>query len=527
MKQQKHQKEQQQREFLPEKGIAAAAAQSALGVAQQQQQLTPLEYVKRHEAGLPPTYSADCRAGGSNDFYSIDFLEGLRRDLKPVCSKQPQGPLGSSLECAFRGNRHIHKPIKEAFCRARNLALDLRELQAVYDVVASSVETPLRDRKADKAGTVLSALPAHCACADLQNFEPRLFEAPGAVAADCKLDAAAWNKSRWGLGGQHWLRTALHTVAPDPSMPPKCVAWVEHPLYFLHERWHRTNVWHGMEDVAHAFEAWALWSWGLDAQVSLAHAHACPGFTWSPAWRKAVSPVHRPASLRALVERAIQQAPAPLPEHAALCVREAGFSVHGFVSLITRPAAYTTPCRNSSLINAFVDWLLDGFGLAGVLPQWQAAGGTPTAAAPQIVLWSWRDTRTGSQDAILSLLKARLPEQRLPARVVNANFGRLGLEDQVALTRQADVLVGQHGSGLTLSLFLRRESALIEVGSQLCRCHSNLAIFMDRPFYLVPEGGDVAQRVLEKTLAALHVVRQRWQASSAGNPLLNVYEGPR
>lgn len=51
------------------------------------------------------------------------------------------------------------------------------------------------------------------------------------------------------------------------TTPPKCVSWVEHPLYFLADRWEPHNVWHGLEDVAHAFETYSLLGWGQDAQV--------------------------------------------------------------------------------------------------------------------------------------------------------------------------------------------------------------------------------------------------------------------
>lgn len=60
-----------------------------------------------------------------------------------------------------------------------------------------------------------------------------------------------------------------------------------------------------------------------------------------------------------------------------------------------------------------------------------------------------------------------------PLQVVNADFGRLGIEDQITLLRQADVLASYHGAGLTLSLFMRREAALVEIqgsGGFRCRC---------------------------------------------------------
>lgn len=118
-----------------------------------------------------------------------------------------------------------------------------------------------------------------------------------------------------------------------------------------------------------------------------------------------------------------------------------------------------------------VDWLLDGLGLEPVLPEWQRAGGQPSAAAPQVVLWVWRDGRAPSQAGIMAALKAGLSALSPPARLVNADFARLGVEDQIQVVRGADVMVSYHGAGLTLSLFMRPEAALIEIEETFrCRC---------------------------------------------------------
>ena len=96
-----------------------------------------------------------------------------------------------------------------------------------------------------------------------------MFEAPGALIGDCRANPQDWQDDKFvGKGGQHWLKTAFQTTG-DVGPKPQCVAWVEHPLYFLHQRYHRGNVWHSLEDVTHAWETWALYDWGLDAQVLL------------------------------------------------------------------------------------------------------------------------------------------------------------------------------------------------------------------------------------------------------------------
>lgn len=54
-------------------------------------------------------------------------------------------------------------------------------------------------------------------------------------------------------------------------------------------------------------------------------------------------------------------------------------------------------------------------------------------------------------------------------------MGSLGIEDQILLMRQTDVLAGYHGAALTLSLFMPPESALVEVEEEFYRFgHSTL-----------------------------------------------------
>lgn len=144
---------------------------------------------------------------------------------------------------------------KQARCAASHQRVRLHHTPPRRRVAAAN-ETSLREHPN----------PNHISWTDLQNFEPAEFLAPGALRADCAVAAAQWSEGNLGPhGGPRWLRAALADARA--GAPPVCVAWVEHPLYLLFERWHRTNVWHGLEDVAHAFEASALWGWGTDAQA--------------------------------------------------------------------------------------------------------------------------------------------------------------------------------------------------------------------------------------------------------------------
>lgn len=62
------------------------------------------------------------------------------------------------------------------------------------------------------------------------------------------------------------LRPPLAHRTAD-AQQPACVAWVEHPIYFLNDKYDSSNLWHGLEDVTHAFEAFVLKGWGPEAQA--------------------------------------------------------------------------------------------------------------------------------------------------------------------------------------------------------------------------------------------------------------------
>lgn len=48
-------------------------------------------------------------------------------------------------------------------------------------------------------------------------------------------------------------------------------------MYLLNDKYDSFNLWHGLEDVTHAFEAFALKGWGAEAQVRLLCATATSG----------------------------------------------------------------------------------------------------------------------------------------------------------------------------------------------------------------------------------------------------------
>ena len=87
-------------------------------------------------------------------------------------------------------------------------------------------------------------------------------------------EAATSAYTHWELVGQRPPLLPPTCPAAAASQQPQCVAWVEHPLYFLNDKYDSLNLWHALEDVTHAFEAYALKGWGSEAQVGVARDRA-------------------------------------------------------------------------------------------------------------------------------------------------------------------------------------------------------------------------------------------------------------
>lgn len=72
----------------------------------------PSDYLRWREQRLPDDYPAECKAGGSENFYGLPFIESLRNETRAVCQEQEQvcswkqaaaargpPPAGSGLNC--------------------------------------------------------------------------------------------------------------------------------------------------------------------------------------------------------------------------------------------------------------------------------------------------------------------------------------------------------------------------------------------------------------------------------------------
>lgn len=108
---------------------------------------------------------------------------------------------------------------------------------------------PLQQGRPDVA---LPRLPVHArGCA-----RPLPCTAPQSAPLWCRACTACASPADPSI-----LSRAVPPLADAASKQPRCVAWVEHPVYFLNDKYDSVNLWHALEDVTHAFEAYAMKGW--------------------------------------------------------------------------------------------------------------------------------------------------------------------------------------------------------------------------------------------------------------------------
>ncbi|PRW61307.1 EGF domain-specific O-linked N-acetylglucosamine transferase isoform A [Chlorella sorokiniana] len=447
-----------------------------------------IDYVQQYGALEGREYPRECQ----DLYHGVAYFAHVQASWQqPVCEPQAGAALGTSLRCHYQFDKY-----SEMHCTATNLALDIRKFEE---------EDVLVPRETNNTGPT-----------GLFEEHPRP-GLKGELLGDCKLSGVSgganrWQESDFGKGGQRWLFNSFQSTLGD-AQQPHCLAWVEHPVYFLNDKYDSFNLWHALEDVSHAFEAYVLKGWGAEAQVVVMDGGTVAsvlGPPYLPVWRKVFSPLRPPVLLRQMVAEARARAGGNLPPQAALCFRDAFFSVHGGISALSRSGSGPTPCVNSTFIRAMSHFITDGLGVTGVRPASRDA--SQVGLAGMRVVWGLRKNRADRQDEILDLLRRELPKQGI--EVVALDFGKLPLEEQIRQVRSADLLAGYHGAALTLSTFMDYPAAMIEVEQEwLCTCNGNCARWKGLDYRLikvqdVPDSsmpGVLATRVLEEAVAALRV----------------------
>jgi hypothetical protein len=133
-----------------------------------------------------------------------------------------------------------------------------------------------------------------------------------------------------------------------------------------------------------------------------------------------------------------------------------------------------------------------------------------------------RDTRSVKNEGEVADLLA--PYGILPFAAEHMTF-----RQQVSLAAQSRCIVGPHGSGLTLSLFMPKDSALIElipIGS-LNECFRHIVSLLNHRYYAVPSVPRYPEREIERVEPSLSILEQAIKQEMRTRQYLHEVVGPR
>ena len=180
-----------------------------------------------------------------------------------------------------------------------------------------------------------------------------------------------------------------------------------------------------------------------------------------------------------------------LVEKGRHCLSKALFPLTAGASLLSLPKPSQFAGCPSPILQSFVDYVQSALGTP-VPPQQSQC----TERTPCTILWIERSDYAGADHSV----KRQITEESklaLEQGIAGSSLGpffhmvtihpeTMSVEDQIAAVSSANVVMGAHGAGLTLAMFLPRTrvpTALIEIATTDTNLHyANLATRMDIPY---------------------------------------------
>lgn len=128
------------------------------------------------------------------------------------------------------------------------------------------------------------------------------------------------------------------------------------------------------------------------------------------------------------------------------------------------PESHASPCPSSKQMSQFVDFVLEQYDLTHI----NRVGGRVVVLdrAPYIA-----HPRSSGKDTPRSLKNLAILAHQLPAQVKNASLlnaqvhtlVNLTMQEQIQIIREASIVIGNHGAGLTHLIWLHKGAHVIEM----------------------------------------------------------------
>lgn len=452
--------------------------------------------------------------------YGFDLVRNWRQNIKPFCDI-PCSPTSrndadqcnpneeaSSTEVGYIHSRNspelskfsmecsmIHMDIPENLCHTKNLVLKVDELP-----------------QEPKRGTidmflVPGSTEAKCKLKD--NFYDNPSWGFGGrflllhhFKVLHKLTEHIPVGSRWLYSGLQSRLTNEENLAHNIT----CDAWIEDELYLV-SRYDTGNVYHIHQDLIQAFIGLAASDMNVETtEVVFLDSNEGGIASLNSLWTSLFSSKRRSQNhirtIRDIVQEAQEKSEAPLNN---ICFRSATFGFHAGVTLFSREKGQATSCGDSVVLKAYVDYVLSRLNLPpNFLPSTASEHFTidtfklitppdtpkPTlfytdqtdlSKKPLVVTFMSRNPTKNAWNAntmrmirnehsVLLQLQALLEShfsnnysgRALVFRRVNpADLPTM--QEQIALARESDVIIGPHGASLIYTSFMPSYGGVIEL----------------------------------------------------------------
>lgn len=528
----------------------------------------PYSYLyKMQDDNAIPDFASFC-----NRRYGFDVVRNWRQNIKPFCDEPCSSTSGndtdqcnadeeaSSTEVGYIHSRNspeiskfsmecsmIHMDIPENLCHTKNLVLNLDELpqepkRGTIDMflVPGSTEAKckLKDNFYDNPSW---------------GFGGRFF---------LLLDFKVLHKLIENLPvGSRWLYSGLQSrLINEESLAQNvtCDAWIEEELYLV-SRYDTGNVYHIHQDLIQAFIGLAASDMNVETtEVVFLDSNEGGIASLNNLWTSLFSSKRRSQNhirtIRDIVQEAQEKSEAPLNN---ICFRSATFGFHAGVTLFSREKGQATSCGDSVVLKAYVDYVLSRLNLPlNFLPSTVSEHFTidtfklitppdtpePTlfytdqtdlSKKPLVVTFLSRNPtknawnvntmrKIGNEHSVLLQLQALLEShfsntysgRALVFRRVNpADLPTM--QEQIALARESDVIIGPHGASLIYTSFMPSYGGVIELQHPTRRFNyqfNNIAALSGPKLYRHIDIGDSIRniRAVESVLldTVEHVLRR-------------------
>ncbi|KAJ2963272.1 hypothetical protein NQZ79_g1657 [Umbelopsis isabellina] len=369
----------------------------------------------------------------------------------------------------------IHLDIPENLCHAKNLILDVDKLPQ---------ELPIRSID--------------------------MFLSPGSLGAKCQLEETMYEVGNWGFGAARWLQSGLsdrEVVEEQAHENTTCDAWVESDLYLV-SRYDLGNVYHIHQDLMQAFIGLAAQDMNVETTEMVFLDSDKGGISaakslWNSLFVGKSNIIKPIRTIREVIHDVQKDAVGPVKN---VCFRSTTFGFHAGVTLFSREKGEQTECQESTMLKSFVDWVLyqldlplnfnipanpdsnftlDTFKLITPpntdQPTTYLTDLTDVAKKPLVVTFLSRNPTSQKWPPNAErMIRNEIPfldhmQYTLENHFVRKQksrglvFRRINpadiptMQEQIALARESDIIIGPHGAGLIYTSYIPPYGGVIEL----------------------------------------------------------------